>query len=84
MAQTQLPAGRDKERKRQKTSFGKRRKTLFFKAEKLFRQYRAEVFLMVRKDQKYYILSSSDDPTWPSSTADVKLQVSTPEAAEVR
>jgi len=57
--------------------FRKRGRTVFNKADELARKCDVKVYCLLKREDKLYKYSSSDDPTWPPTTEELVLFIIT-------
>ena len=51
--------------------FRKRSSSFFRKANELSQVAEADIYVVIRRDDKYYIYKSTDRPGWPPSQQDI-------------
>ncbi len=59
------------DKRRARENYRKRRNTFIKKAHELALKYSADVYLVLRRDNKYHIYTSNDRDGWPPSKADL-------------
>ncbi|KAK1659870.1 hypothetical protein BDP55DRAFT_678132, partial [Colletotrichum godetiae] len=60
-------------RKRDRTNenFEKARENMMWRCDEISRRYQSDVYIVLRRRHKHYEYSSTNDPAWPISRADM-------------
>ncbi|KAK1640049.1 hypothetical protein BDP81DRAFT_419260 [Colletotrichum phormii] len=61
-------------RKRDRTNenFEKARENIMWRCDEISRRYQSDVYIALRRRHKHYEYSSTNDPAWPISRADME------------
>ncbi|KAK1517370.1 hypothetical protein CABS01_16683 [Colletotrichum abscissum] len=59
-------------RDRTNENFEKARENLMWRCDEISRRYQSDVYIVLKRRCKHYEYSSTDDPAWPISRADME------------
>ncbi|GKT96931.1 hypothetical protein Ct61P_14781 [Colletotrichum tofieldiae] len=72
---TPLNQGPLKKRDRTNENFDKATKNLMSRCDQIRQRYGADVYIQVRRKHKHYQYTSSNEPSWPKTKAEMILPV---------